>query len=131
MSSTISQEKFLSNDKNKQRLINMLCVKLQKEVFVVNQAQEMLIKSALEIEKGHNSENIFFSKPKIAAASEHSLRAYLQVQLWSGFAKSKGLLANPLQSWGWKETKHGLFPVTTQKEPAPSLCDIVQMSKRA
>ncbi|GBO08940.1 hypothetical protein AVEN_35399-1 [Araneus ventricosus] len=45
-------------------------------------------------------------------AREHSLRAYLQVQLWSGFAKS------PLY-WGWKETKHGLFPVTTHNEPAP------------
>ncbi|GBM36239.1 hypothetical protein AVEN_71947-1 [Araneus ventricosus] len=41
---------------------------------------------------------------------EHSLRAYLQVKLWSGFAKS-------ISDWGWKETKHGLFPVTTHKEP--------------
>ncbi|GBN68447.1 hypothetical protein AVEN_157710-1 [Araneus ventricosus] len=52
-----------------------------------------------------------FLPPTTAAAREHSLRAYLQVQLWSGFAKS------PLY-WGWKETKHGLFPVTTHKEPA-------------
>ncbi|GBN33552.1 hypothetical protein AVEN_121618-1 [Araneus ventricosus] len=48
MSSTMSQE-------NKQRLINMLCVKFQKEVFVV---------------KGNNSENIFFSKPKICKAED-------------------------------------------------------------
>ncbi|GBM93930.1 hypothetical protein AVEN_111803-1 [Araneus ventricosus] len=51
--------------------------------------------------------------PTTAAAREHSLRAYLQVQLWGGFAES------PLD-WGWKETKHGLFPVTTHKEPAPT-----------
>ncbi|GBL80607.1 hypothetical protein AVEN_225287-1 [Araneus ventricosus] len=80
----MSQEKFLSNDKNKQRLINMLCVKFEKEGFVVKQAEEdadyLTIKSTLEIEKGSqcivvvgedidllviltastNSENIFF-----------------------------------------------------------------------
>ncbi|GBM80805.1 hypothetical protein AVEN_144533-1 [Araneus ventricosus] len=50
--------------------------------------------------------------PTTAAAREHSLRAYLQVQLWSGSAKS------PLD-WGWKQIKHGLFSVTTHKEPAP------------
>ncbi|GBM33252.1 hypothetical protein AVEN_91648-1 [Araneus ventricosus] len=38
--------------------------------------------------------------PITAAASEDSYRAYLQVQLWSECATSKGLLANPLQSWG-------------------------------
>ncbi|GBN43303.1 hypothetical protein AVEN_52190-1 [Araneus ventricosus] len=86
MSATMSQGKFLSNDKNKQRLINMLCVKFQKEGFVVKQAQEdagyLVIKSALEIGKksqcvvvvgedidllviitaSTNSENIFFLK---------------------------------------------------------------------
>ncbi|GBN28570.1 hypothetical protein AVEN_59824-1 [Araneus ventricosus] len=55
MSATNVQEKFLSNDKNKQRLINMLCVKFQKEGFVVKQAEEdvdyLMIKNALEIEK--------------------------------------------------------------------------------
>ncbi|GBN86868.1 hypothetical protein AVEN_173193-1 [Araneus ventricosus] len=88
MPATMSQEKFLSNDKNKQRLINMLCVKVQKG-FVVKQAQKdddyLIIKSALEIEKKvrsqfvvvfdedidllvimtafTNSENIFLLKP--------------------------------------------------------------------
>ncbi|GBL75759.1 hypothetical protein AVEN_155054-1 [Araneus ventricosus] len=86
MSATMSQDKFLSNDKNKQRLINMLCVKFQKEGFDVKQAQEdayyLVIKSALEIERrsqcvvvvsedidilviitaSTNSENIFFLK---------------------------------------------------------------------
>ncbi|GBN51515.1 hypothetical protein AVEN_57146-1 [Araneus ventricosus] len=56
MSTTMFQEKFLLNDKNKQKLINMLCVKFQKEGFVVKQVQEdadyLIIKSALEIEKG-------------------------------------------------------------------------------
>ncbi|GBN12326.1 hypothetical protein AVEN_250727-1 [Araneus ventricosus] len=55
MSSAVSQEKFLSNDKNKQKLINMLRVKFQREGFVVKQAQEdadyLIIKSSLEIEK--------------------------------------------------------------------------------
>ncbi|GBN19154.1 hypothetical protein AVEN_46759-1 [Araneus ventricosus] len=87
MSATMSEDKFLSNDKNKQRLINRLCVKFQKEGFVVKQAEEdaycLIIKSALEIEKGSqcvvivsedvelldimaaptNSENIFFLNP--------------------------------------------------------------------
>ncbi|GBO43850.1 hypothetical protein AVEN_26464-1 [Araneus ventricosus] len=61
-----------------------------------------------------------------AAASEHSLRAYLQVQHWSGFAKM------PLD-WCWKETKHGLFSVTTHTEPAsPALLSMIslQVSKR-
>ncbi|GBM31512.1 hypothetical protein AVEN_205249-1 [Araneus ventricosus] len=120
----------------------MLCVKFQNEGFVVKQAEEyvdyLIIKSALEIEKrsqcvvvvgedidllvitaaSTNSQNIFFLKPgrvflppTTAAAREHSLRAYLQVQHWSGFAK------RPLD-WFWKETKHGLFSVTTHKEPA-------------
>ncbi|GBN74175.1 hypothetical protein AVEN_244085-1 [Araneus ventricosus] len=66
-----------------------------------------------------NSENIFFLKPGKASLppttaalslQQLSLRAYLQIQLWSGFAKS------PVD---WKETKHGLFSVTTHKEPAP------------
>ncbi|GBL96093.1 hypothetical protein AVEN_104329-1 [Araneus ventricosus] len=54
-SATMPQEKFLSNDKNKQRLINMLWVKFQKEGFVVKQAQEdadyLIVKSALDMEK--------------------------------------------------------------------------------
>ncbi|GBN63432.1 hypothetical protein AVEN_64191-1 [Araneus ventricosus] len=56
MSATMSREKLLSNYRNKQRLINMLCVKIQKEDFVVKQAEEdadyLIIKSAFKIEKG-------------------------------------------------------------------------------
>ncbi|GBM86794.1 hypothetical protein AVEN_234190-1 [Araneus ventricosus] len=56
MSATLSKEKFLPNDKNKERLINMLCVKFQKEGLIVEKAEEnadyLIIKSALEIEKG-------------------------------------------------------------------------------
>ncbi|GBL75983.1 hypothetical protein AVEN_120280-1 [Araneus ventricosus] len=93
MSATMSQEKFLLND-NKQRLIKMLCVKFQKEGFVVKQTEEyadyLIIKSALEIEKksqclvvvgedidllvimtlSTNSENIFFLKPGIGEAGD-------------------------------------------------------------
>ncbi|GBN35230.1 hypothetical protein AVEN_75858-1 [Araneus ventricosus] len=81
------QDDFLSNYKIKQRLINMLRVKFQKEGCVVKQAEEdadyLIIKSALQIEKRSqyvvvvgedidllvimaasiNSENIFFLKP--------------------------------------------------------------------
>ncbi|GBO05981.1 hypothetical protein AVEN_60615-1 [Araneus ventricosus] len=59
-----------------------------------------------------NHFNLASLSPTTAAAREHSLRAYLQVQLRGGFAKG------PLDL-GWKETKHGLFPVTTHKEPSP------------
>ncbi|GBN02999.1 hypothetical protein AVEN_223702-1 [Araneus ventricosus] len=83
----MSKQKFLPNDKNKERLINMLCVKLQEEVFIVEQAEEnadyLIIKSAFEIEKGSqcvvvngedidllfimaastNSEKVFFLNP--------------------------------------------------------------------
>ncbi|GBN29206.1 hypothetical protein AVEN_205791-1, partial [Araneus ventricosus] len=56
MSAIMSQDNFLSNDKNKQRLINMLCFKSQEEGFVVKQAEEyadhLIIQSSLEIEKG-------------------------------------------------------------------------------
>ncbi|GBO23991.1 hypothetical protein AVEN_177020-1 [Araneus ventricosus] len=165
----------------------MLCVKYQKEGFVVNQAEEyadyLIIKSALEIEIStffpalfrqgkkkiyqcselqqvvnifrdenacpddidaagqkvlialygrkkseetvdslifklflklivKNNFNLVSLPPPTTAAREPSLRACLQIQLWSGFAK------RPLD-WCWEETKHGLFSVTTRKEPAP------------
>ncbi|GBM35230.1 hypothetical protein AVEN_175832-1 [Araneus ventricosus] len=133
----------------------MLSVKFQNEDFVVKQAEEcadyLIMKSTLEIEKrsrcvvvvgedidllviiaaSTNSENIFFLKPgrvflppTTAAAREHSLRAYPQVQHWSGYAK------RPLD-WCWKETKHGLFSVTTHKEPAsPALLSMISLQVR-
>ncbi|GBO15085.1 hypothetical protein AVEN_237406-1 [Araneus ventricosus] len=62
--------------------------------------------------------------PPTIAAREHSLRAYLQVQHCSGFAK------RPLD-WCWKETKHGLFSVTTHKEPAsPALLCMISLQLR-
>ncbi|GBN82927.1 hypothetical protein AVEN_250337-1 [Araneus ventricosus] len=70
--------------------------------------------------------NSVFLPPTTAAAREHSLRAYLQVQLWSGFAKRPS-------DWFWKEIKHILFSVTTHKEPAPlALLSMIslQVSKR-
>ncbi|GBN12247.1 hypothetical protein AVEN_262782-1 [Araneus ventricosus] len=67
---------------------------------------------------------LVFLPPTTAAAREHSLRAYLQVQHWSGFAK------RPLD-WCWKETKHGLFSVTTHKEPAsPALLSMISLQVR-
>ncbi|GBN25511.1 hypothetical protein AVEN_88886-1 [Araneus ventricosus] len=90
----MSQENFLSNYKNKQRLTNTLCIKFEKEGFVLKQAEEdadyLIIKSALEIEKRSqcvvvvgedidllvimaasiNSENIFFLKPGRSKAED-------------------------------------------------------------
>ncbi|GBO32322.1 hypothetical protein AVEN_17287-1 [Araneus ventricosus] len=67
---------------------------------------------------------LVFLPPTTAAASatlQHSLREYLQVQHWIGFAKM------PLD-WCWKETKHGLFSVTTHKEPAsPALLSMISL----
>ncbi|GBN14604.1 hypothetical protein AVEN_238367-1 [Araneus ventricosus] len=67
---------------------------------------------------------LVFLPPTTSAAREHSLRAYLQVQHWSGFDK------RPLD-WCWKETKHGLFSVTTHKEPAsPALFSMISLQVR-
>ncbi|GBM08414.1 hypothetical protein AVEN_108403-1 [Araneus ventricosus] len=71
----MSQEKFLSNDKNKQRLINMLCVKFQKEGFVVKQVEiekrsqcVVIVSEDIDLlvimTASTNSENIFFLKPE-------------------------------------------------------------------
>ncbi|GBM81696.1 hypothetical protein AVEN_92823-1 [Araneus ventricosus] len=67
---------------------------------------------------------LVFLPPSTAAAREHSLRAYLQVQHGSGFAK------RPLD-WCWKETKHGLFSVTTHKDSAaPALLSMISLQVR-
>ncbi|GBO04096.1 hypothetical protein AVEN_7498-1 [Araneus ventricosus] len=67
---------------------------------------------------------LVFLPPTTAAAREHSIRAYLQIQHWSGFIK-KSL------DWCWKETKHGLFSVTTHKEPAaPALLSMISFQVR-
>lgn len=56
--------------------------------------------------------NLASLPPTQAAARQHSLRTYHQVQMWLGRDN------DPLK-WGWKTTKDGLLPVTTSKEPAP------------
>lgn len=56
--------------------------------------------------------NLASLPPTPEAAHQHCLRTYLQVQTWLGYE------LNPL-SWGWKNTKIGVAPVTTQKQPAP------------
>lgn len=50
--------------------------------------------------------------PTEAAAQQHSLRVYFQVQQWLGNEKDP-------EQWGWKKTKDGLEPVTTLQPPAP------------
>lgn len=50
--------------------------------------------------------------PSAAAARQHSLRVYHQVQQWLGVRKAPA-------EWGWKSTKSGLEPVVTLLPPAP------------
>jgi len=56
--------------------------------------------------------NLASLPPTQAAARQHSLRTYHQIQMWIGNEK------NPLD-WGWKNTKYGLVPITTNKDAAP------------
>lgn len=56
--------------------------------------------------------NIATMPPTSAAARQHSLRTYYQVQLWYGVQKNA-------EEWGWKMTNTGLTPLTTLKDPAP------------
>ncbi|KAF6204496.1 hypothetical protein GE061_002838 [Apolygus lucorum] len=50
--------------------------------------------------------------PTAAAARQHSLRVFLQVQLWKGTAMDP-------KKWGWDIKETGLQPVTTLEPPAP------------
>lgn len=68
---------------------------------------KMYVTSAFKI-----SSNIASIPPTAAAARQHSLRVYFQVQQWLG-----NLL--PPVLWGWKATKNGLLPLPTDKPPAP------------
>ena len=56
--------------------------------------------------------NLASLPPTEAAARQHSLRTYLQVQAW---------MNNPLDpfQWGWKTSKHGLVPIPTTQQAAP------------
>ncbi|GBM34684.1 hypothetical protein AVEN_191839-1 [Araneus ventricosus] len=139
----MSQEKFSSNDKNKQMLINMVCVKFQKEGFTVKQAQEdddyLIIKSALEIGKrsqcvvivgeyidlfvimtaSTNSINIFFLNPGRASLPLTTAAACEHSLRSYLYVQLWGGFSKSSLDWDWKEIKHRLFPVTTHKEPAP------------
>lgn len=59
-----------------------------------------------------NDFNLACLPPTDAAARQHSLRVYFQVQVW------KNNVLNP-QQWGWKTTKHGLLPNPTDQPAAP------------
>lgn len=52
--------------------------------------------------------------PTSDAAFNHGKRTFYQILLW------KGIFLDPLE-WGWKRTKNGLMPVTTEKELAPKI----------
>lgn len=59
MIATMPQEKFLSNEKNKDRLISMLCEKLQTAGFIIKQAVEdadtLIINTAIDALKDYDS----------------------------------------------------------------------------
>ena len=52
--------------------------------------------------------------PTSAAARYHSLRVFLQINVWKGNASIEP------EEWGWKESDGQLLPVTTDLPPAPS-----------
>lgn len=56
--------------------------------------------------------NLASLPPTSAAARQHSLRTYHQVQQWYGCSKKA-------EEWGWKKTQTGITPITTLKDPAP------------
>ncbi|KAF2887236.1 hypothetical protein ILUMI_18938, partial [Ignelater luminosus] len=49
--------------------------------------------------------------PTEAAARQHFLQTHLQIEMWNGNILNFLIL-------GWKPTKHGLFPLTTNKAAA-------------
>lgn len=57
--------------------------------------------------------NLAALPPTSAAAKQHSLRVFHQVQQWRG-------VDLPPTEWGWKVENGGLRPVTTLKEAAPT-----------
>lgn len=62
--------------------------------------------------------------PTSAAASYHSMRAYLQVQEWTENVSN----LNPLE-WGWKQAENLLLPIQTHLQPAPEdLLKIIRCS---
>lgn len=57
--------------------------------------------------------NLASLPPTNAAAAQHILRVYLQIQGWYDRPK------DPL-SWGWRRTDLGLLPTMNTKDPAPA-----------
>ncbi|GBM96651.1 hypothetical protein AVEN_240963-1 [Araneus ventricosus] len=138
---TVSQNKFLGNDANKDRLIRMLKTKFEAENFMVKQATEEIIAEAgdrflLELygysdvkskkslslndyrykcftKSAYKSTfNIASLPPTEATARQHSFRTYHQVQQWYGNEQNA-------EQWGWNRNTNGLIPVTTLEHPAP------------
>lgn len=64
--------------------------------------------------------NLASLPPTKAAARQHSLRTFHQIQHWMG----NNL---PAESWGWKHGSRGLTPILTLQDPAPKeLLEFVQ-----
>nr|CAI5843459.1 unnamed protein product [Callosobruchus analis] len=57
--------------------------------------------------------NLASLPPTEAAARQHSLRVYHQIQQW------KGIMKQP-ESWGWRQGTMGLQPIPTTLEAAPA-----------
>lgn len=66
--------------------------------------------------------NLASLPPTSAAARQHSLRTYHQVQQWYGCSKEA-------EEWGWKKTQTGITPVTTLKDPAPKALLVILSCK--
>ncbi|CAG9772311.1 unnamed protein product [Ceutorhynchus assimilis] len=121
---TISKDKFLSNEGNKKRMISMLIKKFSEENISVEQAAEdadiTIVRRAMEnathsecvVVVGEDIDLLATLPATEEAARLHSMRAFLQVNLWNGHDM------DPVQ-WGWKITKHGLLPVPSTAEQAP------------
>lgn len=63
--------------------------------------------------------NIASLPPTEAAARQHSLRVYFQVQQWLSGQTTLDEQQRDPNEWGWKKTRSGLVPVPTTLNPAP------------
>lgn len=73
---------------------------------------------------GLTNNKVILSKlpPSSAAARQHSMRTFHQVQLWRGNALNS-------ENWGWKKNDNILSPIYTTKSPAPqSILKLVSCS---
>ena len=81
-------------------------------------------KFATKVMTNTSSVQVHALQPTSAAASYHSMRAYLQVLEWTENVSN----LNPLE-WGWKQAENLLLPIQTHLQPAPEdLLKIIRCS---